>query len=57
MRYKVCDKCGEVVAKTGFISSNEHASKQGVRFAKCNNKECRKYFPQVEYEKLKEIDF
>jgi len=55
MKYKVCDKCGEIVAKTGFISSSN--SKMASHFAKCNNKNCGKIFSRIEYEKLAMKDF
>jgi len=56
MKYKVCDKCGEIVAKTGFISSNQLIGATTGQFARCNNKSCRKSFSQFEYEKLKETE-
>jgi hypothetical protein len=52
MKYKICDKCGEVVTKTGFISSSNVSGKNAGHFAKCNNRECGKYFSEKEYEEL-----
>ena len=56
MKYKICNKCGEIVTKTGFISSSP-ITKESGRFAKFNNKECAKYFPQHQYEKLSDKEF
>jgi hypothetical protein len=56
MKYKSCDKCGEIVTKTGFISSLQGAKESGS-FAKCNNKECAKYFSKSQCEKLSEKEF
>lgn len=56
MKYKVCDKCGEVVTRTGFISSS-FVSDEKSRFARCNNKDCQKYFSEMRYERLKEEEF
>ncbi|MFA6963874.1 MAG: hypothetical protein WC227_04130 [Patescibacteria group bacterium] len=53
MKYKVCDKCGEFVTKTGIISSSPTLSKGAGLFAKCRNIECGKLFSRAEYEKLK----
>ncbi|MEK7464465.1 MAG: hypothetical protein AAB617_01665 [Patescibacteria group bacterium] len=57
MKYRVCDKCGEFVVKTGFVSITSIIDKTTGRFAKCNNKKCGKYFSKLEYEKLKEDEF
>jgi hypothetical protein len=57
MSYKVCDKCGEIVTKTGIISSSPTASQNAGRFARCNNRECSKMFSKVEYEKLSTQEF
>jgi len=57
VKYKVCDKCGEFVTKTGFISSSPTASKDAGRFAKCHNKECGKLFSKSEYDKLGAKEF
>ncbi|MEI6498464.1 MAG: hypothetical protein WCO23_00690 [bacterium] len=57
MKYKVCDKCGEVVTKTGFISSSTTWKDTAGNFAKCHNKECGKFFPKSDYEKLKIEEF
>ena len=51
MKYKSCDKCGEIVTKTGFISSSRTLEESGS-FAKCNNKQCTKYFSESQYERL-----
>ena len=51
MKYKSCDKCGEIVTKTGFISSSPTLKESGC-FAKCNNIKCAKYFSEPQYEKL-----
>ena len=56
MKYKTCNKCGEIVTKTGFISSSIHLREAGS-FAKCNNKQCAKYFSKTQYEKLSEKEF
>jgi len=56
MTYKICDKCGEIVTKTGFISSSKTPKETGS-FAKCNNKECTKYFSKLQYEKLSDKEF
>jgi len=56
MKYKVCDKCGEVVTRTGIISTSTIPEKDGY-FAQCNNKECVKRFSKDKYEKLKEEEF
>lgn len=52
MKYKVCDKCGEIVTKTGIISSSPTAGKDAGRFARCNSKDCGKLFSINEYERL-----
>ena len=57
MKYKVCNKCGEFVTKTGMISSSPTASKDAGRFAKCHNKDCGKLFSKAEYDKLSEKEF
>ena len=57
MKYKVCDKCGEIVAKTGFISSSTTWKDSAGNFAKCHNKECGKFFSKVENDKLNEKEF
>ena len=57
MKYKVCDKCGEFVTRTGIISSSPNSSKDAVHFAKCRNKDCGKLFSSAEYEKLNEKEF
>jgi hypothetical protein len=56
MKYKTCNKCGEIVTKTGFISSSPTLKESGF-FAKCNNKECSKYFSELQYEKLSDKEF
>lgn len=56
MKYKVCDKCGEIVTKTGFISSLKTLKETGS-FAKCNNKQCAKYFSEPQYEALSDKEF
>ncbi len=56
MKYKVCDKCGEIVTKTGAISSLKTSSGNAGHFAKCRNEECGKLFSNVEYEKLNTQD-
>lgn len=56
MKYKVCDKCGEVVARTGFISTSMISDEKSC-FARCNNKDCHKYFSELRYEKLNEEEF
>jgi len=56
MKYKVCDKCGEIVARTGFISSSRVSQESGY-FAVCNNKECKRRFSRSKYERLKEKEF
>lgn len=57
MKYKVCDKCGEFVTRTGIISSSINSSKDAGNFAKCHNKECGKLFSKSEYERLKIEEF
>lgn len=57
MKYKVCDKCGEFVTKTGIISSSPTPSNNAGRFAKCRKKECGKLFSKTEYEKLRIEEF
>jgi len=57
LKYKVCDKCGEFVTKTGFISSSPTSSKDAGNFAKCHNKDCGKLFSKSEYEKLGTQEF
>lgn len=57
MKYKVCDKCGEFVTKTGIISSLPNSSNNTGRFAKCNNKECNEHFSKSRYEKLNDKEF
>ena len=57
MKYKVCDKCGEFVTRTGIISNSPNSSKDAVHFAKCRNKDCGKLFSSAEYEKLNEKEF
>jgi len=57
MKYKVCDKCGEFVTKTGIISSSPTASKDAGRFARCNNRACGKLFSMAEYDKLSIEEF
>jgi|GEM_PF-1348726 len=57
MKYKVCDKCGEFVTKTGIISSSPTASKDAGRFARCNNRACGKLFSKAEYDKLSIEEF
>ncbi len=56
MKYKSCDKCGEIVTKTGFISSSPTLKESG-RFAKCNNKKCAKYFSETQYSQLSDREF
>jgi hypothetical protein len=56
MKYKICDKCNEIATKTGFISSSINLKEAGS-FAKCNNKQCAKYFSKIQYEKLSEKEF
>ncbi len=56
MKYKSCDKCGEIVTKTGFISSLQGARESG-QFAKCNNQECAKYFSMSQYERLVDKEY
>lgn len=56
MKYKICDKCGEIVTKTGFISSSKTLKETGC-FAKCNNKECAKYFSESQYDRLSDKEF
>lgn len=56
MKYKVCDKCGEIVARTGFISSKPVVQENGY-FAVCNNKECKRRFSKAKYERSKEENF
>lgn len=56
MKYKVCDKCGEVVARTGIISSILISDEKSC-FARCNNKDCQKYFSKMRFERLKEEEF
>lgn len=55
MKYKVCDKCGEIVARTGFISTLP-AQEDGY-FAVCNNSECKRRFSRSKYDRLNEEDF
>lgn len=57
MKYKVCDKCGEFVTKTGIISSSPTASQNTGRFARCNNRACSKMFSKIEHEKLSVKEF
>ncbi len=57
MNYKVCDKCGEFVTKTGVISSLPSLSKDAGCFGKCRNKDCNKHFSRSEYDKLKAEEF
>jgi len=57
MKYKVCNKCGEFVTKTGIISSSPISSDNPGRFAKCRNKDCGKLFSISEYDKLSEKEF
>ena len=57
MKYKVCDKCGEFVTKTGIISSSPNSNKDAGRFAKCHNKDCGKLFSESEYDKLSTKEF
>jgi hypothetical protein len=56
MKYKSCDKCGEIVTKTGFISGSPTLNGSGS-FAKCNNKKCAKYFSEPQYDKLNDREF
>jgi hypothetical protein len=56
MKYKVCDKCGEIVAKTGFVSSSI-SSQEGGHFAKCHNRECGCSFSRNKYDRLEEKEF
>lgn len=56
MKYKRCDKCGEIVTKTGFISSSRTLKESGS-FAKCNNKKCAKYFSESQYQNLSDKEF
>lgn len=56
MKYKVCDKCGEIVARTGFISSAPVSQEDGY-FAVCNNTECKCRFSRAKYDRLKEEEF
>ena len=56
MKYKVCDKCGEIVARTGFISSSPSFKEDGY-FAVCNNAECKRRFSRSKYDRLKEEEF
>jgi len=56
MKYKICDKCGEFVTKTGFISSKP-AVQENSYFASCHNKTCLRRFSQIKYERLKEKEF
>lgn len=56
MKYKKCDKCGEVVARTGIISSILISDEKSC-FARCNNKDCQKYFSKMRFEKLREEEF
>lgn len=56
MKYRVCDKCGEIVARTGFISSSAVSQENGY-FAVCNNAECKRRFSRAKYEQLKEKEF
>lgn len=57
MKYKICDKCGEFVTKTGIISSLPTLSRNTGYFAKCSHKECNKRFSKEEYEELRDKDF
>ena len=56
MKYKICDKCGEIVTKTGFISSSPNLKESGC-FAKCNNRKCSKYFSESQYDRLIDKEF
>ena len=56
MKYKVCDKCGEIVARTGIISSSRVSDEKSC-YARCNNKNCQQYYSKIKYERLKEEEF
>lgn len=57
MKYRACDKCGEIVTKTGFVSSVSISEDKVGSFGKCHNPECGKLFSEREYLGLKEVDF
>lgn len=57
MKYKVCDKCGEIVTRTGIISTSLASSEENSYFSQCNNRECAKRFSKTKFEKLDEKEF